>query len=166
MKLYLLKGILYFIVLLLAQVLELNHIHLFNYATPLLYVYIALMFRRNYPRWGVLVLCFLMGFCVDMFSNTQGVATASMTFVGLIQPYLLNGFIPRDSVDDFQPSIKTLGVSKFIYYALILVFIYCAVFFTIETFNFFDWGQLVAHVLGSTALTLVIIYAIEYFRNR
>ena len=36
----LLKGISFFILLLLLQVLVFNHIHLFGWATPLLYVYV------------------------------------------------------------------------------------------------------------------------------
>lgn len=38
------------IVFALAQGLVLGNIHLFNCATPLLYVYFALLFPRNYPR--------------------------------------------------------------------------------------------------------------------
>ena len=40
------------IVFALAQGLVLGNIHLFNCATPLLYVYFALLFPRNYPRWA------------------------------------------------------------------------------------------------------------------
>ena len=73
------KRILGFALLCLAQALVLNRIHLFSFATPLLYVYMVLLFRRNYPHWGVLIWCFFMGLVVDSFSNTPGLATASMT---------------------------------------------------------------------------------------
>ena len=68
------KNLVFFAVLLLAQALVLNYVHLFNCATPLLYVYFVLPTRRNQPRWITLVSCFLMGLCVDSFSNTPGVA--------------------------------------------------------------------------------------------
>ena len=41
MKYGIAKDIISFVVILLVQVLVLNHIHLFGYATPLLYVYNA-----------------------------------------------------------------------------------------------------------------------------
>ena len=166
MNLDLLKSIISFVVLLLVQSLVLNHIHLFGCATPLLYVYMVLLFHRDYPQRAMLVSSFLMGLCIDVFSNTPGVAAASMTFMGLIQPYLLKYFIQRDSADDFAPSMKTLGVVKFIYYTLILVFIYCILFFTLETFSFFNWLQWIESVLGSTAITAVLILVVENFRKR
>ena len=66
MSLGFLKGFSLFIVLLLAQVLVLNHIHLFGYAVPLLYIYFVISFRRNYPRWAILVWSFLLGLGVDV----------------------------------------------------------------------------------------------------
>ena len=153
MNIDLLRSILLFAVLLIVQALVLNHIHLFDCATPLLYVYLALLFRRNYP-------------CVDVFSNTPGVGAASMTFLGLIQPYLLALFVPRDSPDDLAPSMRSLGVTKFIYYTIISVFIYCIVFFTLETFNFFNWMQWLLCIGGSTVITVVLILVIENLRKR
>jgi len=101
------RRLLLYIVLILAQVLVLNHIHLFGYATPLLYIYFVISFRRNYPKWAILLWSFMLGLTVDGFSNTPGVAASAMTLVGLIQPYLLELFMQRDSEDDFQPSIRT-----------------------------------------------------------
>ena len=53
-----LKRALLFLVLCLAQALVFNHIHLFGYATVLLYVYFVVMFPRNYPRWALLLWSF------------------------------------------------------------------------------------------------------------
>lgn len=166
MNLNFLKGVLLFAILLLAQVLVLNHIHLFDCATPLLYVYVMLLFRRNYPRWGILLVSFLLGLLVDIFSNTPGVAAASMTFLGFLQPYVLAMFLNRDSDEDLQPSMKSLGFAKFFYYAAVLVVVYCAIFFTIETFSFFNGLLWLECVGGSAMLTILLILAIENSRKR
>lgn len=166
MNLIFLKGVLLFAILLLAQVLVLNHIHLFDCATPLLYVYVVLQFRRNYPRWGILLVSFLLGLLVDIFSNTPGVAAASMTFLGFLQPYVFAMFLNRDSDEDLQPSMKSLGFAKFFYYAAVLVVVYCAIFFTIETFSFFNGLLWLECVGGSAMLTILLILAIENSRKR
>ena len=166
MNLNFLKGVLLFAILLLAQVLVLNHIHLFDCATPLLYVYVVLQFRRNYPRWGILLVSFLLGLVVDIFSNTPGVAAASMTFLGFLQPYVFAMFLNRDSDEDLQPSMKSLGFAKFFYYAAVLVVVYCAIFFTIETFSFFNGLLWLECVGGSAILTILLILAIENSRKR
>lgn len=166
MNLNFLKGVLLFAILLLAQVLVLNHIHLFDCATPLLYVYVVLLFRRNYPRWGILLVSFLLGLLVDIFSNTPGVAAASMTFLGFLQPYVFAMFLNRDSDEDLQPSMENFGFASFFYYAAILVVVYCAIFFTIETFSFFNGLLWLECVGGSAMLTILLILAIENSRKR
>ena len=161
-----LKGALLFILLLLVQVLVLNNIHLLDCATPLLYIYIALLFKRDYPRWGIMLLCFLMGLGTDMFANTPGVGAASMTLIGTLQPYLLSLFLNRDAPDDLKPGMKSLGVSTFSYYTFTVTLLYCIIFFTIETFNFFNWTQWSKNVIGSSLLTTALILAVENIRKR
>ena len=75
-----------FLILCLVQALVLNHINLLGCATPLLYVYFIMLFRRNFPKWAILLWSFFIGLCLDVFSNTPGVAAASSTFLGLLQP--------------------------------------------------------------------------------
>lgn len=89
MNINFLKRLLLFLVLLVAQVLVLNHIHLFGYATPMLYIYFVISFQRGYPRWAVMVWSFLLGLGIDVANNTPGLAAASMTLLGLLQPYVL-----------------------------------------------------------------------------
>ena len=156
----------FFVVLLLTQALVLNQVHLFGCATPLLYVYYVLPVRRNQPRWVTLLLCFALGLCVDSFSNTPGVAAASMTLVALLQPYLLMLFIQQDSPDDLRPSMKVLGPMKYVSYTIILVLVYCLAFFSLEAFNFFNWLQWLASVGGSALLTIVLILVIDNLRKK
>ncbi len=157
--------LLLFVLLLLVQALVLNHIHLFGYATPLLYLYLVVGFCRGYPRWGILLWSFLMGLSVDVFCNTPGLAAATMTLAGLLQPYLLQLFLPRDSAEDLQPSIGTLGFTKYLLYTLLLTTAYCLVFFTIEQFSFFDWTRWAFCILGSTLLTTLLILVVDNMRK-
>lgn len=159
------KEILLFVLILLAQVLVLNHIHLFDCATPLLYIYMVMRFRRDYPRWVMLLSCFVMGLVLDIFANTPGMATVSLTLMGFVRPYLLMPFLTRDAADDMEPSIATLGVARYVYYTLITVFIYCLVFFTVEAFCLFNWPQWLACILASTVLTSLLILVIENARK-
>ena len=166
MKIELLNRLVMFFSLLTAQVLILNHMHLFEVGTPLLYVYFAITFRRNFPKWLVLVSCFLLGFMVDIFSNTPGLASSVMTIAGLAQCYLMNLLAPRDSSEDLAPSFKTLGFSKFLTLSGLITLLYCMLFFALETFNFFDIMMWLARSMVSSALTLVLIMAIESVRSR
>ncbi len=148
------------------QAMILGRIHLFNIATPLLYIYFVAMIPRNYPKWATLLWSFALGLAVDTFANTPGVAAASMTLAGLIQPYLLELFVPRDSASDLCPSMRTMGVAKFTYYIVILTVVYCLVFFLLDAFSFAWIVEWALCVVSSSALTLLLIITIESFRLR
>lgn len=89
-----LRRLLVFLAFCLAQVLVLNHVQLFHCATPLLYVYFAIIFPRNYPRWASLLWSFALGLCIDMFANMPGVAAGSMTLVAFLQPICWSSSCP------------------------------------------------------------------------
>ena len=162
----LVNRLLMFVVLLFAQVLVLNHVWLLNVATPLLYVYFAITFPRNTEKGEVLVWCFLLGLFIDIFSNTPGLAAGALTLIGMIQTYLVELFIPRDSVEDLEVSAATLGWGKFSMLSGILTLIYCLLFFILEAFNFFDWQLWLLRSVCSAALTMVLMLAIESVRSR
>ena len=151
--------------LVLAQALVFNYIHLFGYATVLLYVYFVVMFPRNYPRWAILLWSFFLGLSADLFTNTPGMAAASLTLVGFLQPYLLELFLPREAPEKLKSAMSTLGATKFFLLALILVWVYCLLFFTIESFVFFNWLQWLYNVVGTTALTVLVLMTVESIRR-
>lgn len=154
-----------FLLFCLVQALVFNHIHLLGCATPLLYVMFVLLFRRNYPKWGILLWSFALGLSIDTLSNTPGVSAASLTLLGALQPYVLEAFIPRDCVDDLLPGMRTLGVAKYIYYVIIMAFVYSLAFFSLEMFNFFNWQHWAECIGGSWILTVLLILAIENTRR-
>ena len=155
-----------FVVLLLVQVLVLNHVWLLNVATPLLYVYFAVTFPRNTEKGEVLVWCFLLGLFIDIFSNTPGLAAGALTLIGMIQTYLVELFVPRDSAENLDVSAATLGWGKFSTMSGMLLLVYCLLFFLLEAFNFFDWQLWLLRSVCSAALTMVLMLAIESVRSR
>ena len=155
-----------FVVLLVVQVLVLNHVWLLNVATPLLYVYFAITFPRNTGKGEVLLWCFFLGLLIDIFSNTPGLAAGSLTLIGMIQTYLVELFIPRDSAENLDVSAATLGWGKFSTLSGMLTLAYCLLFFILEAFNFFDWQLWLMRSVCSAALTLVLMLAIESMRSR
>ena len=148
------------LVLALAQVLVFNHIHLFGCAMPMLYVYFAITIPRGYPRWATLLWCFALGLVIDMFSNTPGVSAGALTLIGLLQPYVIELFIPREAPATMDVSMKTMEPSKFVSMASFLTFIH-----TLAFFSFTDWLTWGLCVVGSTLLTLLLLLALESTRK-
>ena len=161
-----LKRIALFLVFVLAQALVLGGIHLFNCATPLLYVYFVMMFPRNYPKWALLLWSFSMGLLIDVLFNTPGLAAASLTLIAAIQPYLLEAFTTQDSAENLEPTLKTLGWKKYTVYAVMTVLIFCIVIYSLEMFSFFNLLHWAMCVIGSTLITLVFIFTFEIARSK
>ncbi len=160
-----LRRLLAFVLLVLAQGLVFNRVQLFHCATPLLFIYFVITFPRNYPKWASLLWSFALGLCVDMFSNTPGLAAASTTFMAALQPYLLQLFLPREAEEHLRTAAATLGYGKFFTMATIMVLLFCLVFSALEAFNFYDWQQWLLSVGGSAAITLILIMALESLRH-
>jgi len=161
-----LKRLGWFVLFVLAQVIVLGHIHLFNCATPLLYVYFITQFPRTYPKWAILLWAFMMGLTVDVFSNTPGVAAAALTVIAAIQPYYFTLFVSHDAFEDIRPSLKAIGPVKYTYYIVPLVVLYCLLFHTLEMFTFFNWGHWLACVTGSSVITLILIFTFELAHSK
>ena len=154
------------VVLVLIQVLFLNHVHLFGMAIPLLYIYFTISFRRGTPQWVAMLSSFFLGLVIDMFSSTPGLAAGTLTLIALIQPYFLELFVPRDSADNIEVSLTSLGFSKFFLFSSALTLLYCLVFFGLESFSFFNVVSWLSHTLASGVLTSLLILAIESVRSR
>ena len=156
-------GLMVFFIL--VQVLILSHIHLFNVATPLVYVYFILLFPRNQQRWVSILLAFFLGLILDSFSNTPGETAFALTLTAFLQPYFLGLYLERDNSDNFTPSMAKMGFMKYATYVLLLTFIFCFTLFTLEAFSFFNWAQWLLCILGSWGVTSLIIIAIDSVRK-
>lgn len=161
----LVRRIIWFVVLCLVQVLVLNHVHVFHYATPLLFIYFIMKFPIGYERWALLLWGFFMGLIIDIFTNIPGVTAASLTIISFVQPYLLQLFIPKDDYATMQPSMKTLGFEVFFKYALTVVLLFSILFYTFETFNLFSFGDWLLRVVCSTIITLIFVLIVEKFNK-
>ena len=159
------KRLALMLTLAVVQVLVLNRVHIFNIATPLVYLMLPLHFELGKSRWSALVWCFTTGLVIDIFANTPGVAAGAMTLIGLMQPAILRLFVNDDDGESLTPSFKSMGWLKYLTYSLIITLVYCIAFFSLETFTFFNpilWAECIG---GSTLISLVIILAIEKIRS-
>ena len=154
-----------FVVLLLVQVLVLNHIHLYQLAMPLPYILYVITFQKNTPRWLMLTSSFVLGLLLDIFTNTPGLAAGSLTLMAMVQPYLLDIIVSRDAADSQPITSATLGLGKFVTLSAIMTSAYCLIFFALEAFSFFDWQLWLLRTLCSSVLTLLLIVSVEKVRS-
>ncbi len=158
------RVVLYFVVFVLLQVLVMNNIHLFGIITPFVYLYAILKFPIDMTRSNVIIISFLLGLTVDIFSNTFGMHAAACSFIGFIRMPLLERFVDMKELPDGSvPSYKLFGFGKFMRYAFILVALHHIVLFSIESFSFFQPLLMIIRMFSSILLTSLLMLIIEAF---
>lgn len=156
-----LHRIKWFIGVVLIQVLVLNQMHIYGYATPFFYIYFILKFNSKTSSNELMAWAFALGITIDMFSNTPGMNAAVATSLAFVRTPLLRLGTLRDMDESFLPGIDTLGMSSFFRYVLLTSSFFCTFLLLIDTFSFFDLGKLVLRVLTSTVATIVCIFCAE-----
>jgi hypothetical protein len=119
------------------------------------------------PKWLVLLLSFVIGISVDLFSNTGGMHAAASVLLGFLRQPILKLISPRDGYELTQsPTIKQFGFSWFFSYAGILVFIHHTCLFYLEAFHLAAFFSTFLRVLLSSTFTLVLIFISQFFFSK
>lgn len=155
----------WFVSLVLLQALVFNHIHIAGYATPMPYIYILFLLPVSTSRWQYLLIGFAMGTIVDIFSNTPGMAAASMTLTAFLFPLVLDKLVLSERDDEaIIPSAKQLKWSGFARLMTIVLLIHIVTFYVLESFSFVHYLTLLINAVGSVVLTALIVLAFEKIR--
>lgn len=162
-----LNFVILFFVLLLSQVVICNNICLFNTAIPIIFIYLIVRLPLTLNINIVLTIAFLTGLLVDIFSNTQGMNALSCTIISFVRRHILRLYVPREEdISDGEVSIKSIGFTSYFKYLLTIVFLYCAMIFTIESFSLFNPLRLISQILSSTIFSFIIILGIDRIANK
>lgn len=162
-----LKYLLLFVILVVAQVVVFNHICLFNMAVPLVFVYFIIKLPVTLSVNWAMTFSFLLGLTVDIFSNTQGMNALACTILASSRGGLLHLYFPReDDMTNPEPSLRTLGPAVYMKYLITSVTVYCTLFFMIEAFTFFNWTLMLLRIVASSALTFIILLTFDSLTNK
>lgn len=161
-----LQNIIRFIVLVIVQVLILNNIQFMGYINPFVYIYFILALPVRFPRWGVLLLAFVLGLIIDIFSNTAGLHAFATVFVAFLRAPAINLLVSIDENSNPQPSVRTFGWMTFLRYAGFLILIHNALIFVVEAFSFVNFGVIALKIFLSSVVTIILIIAIQMFKKK
>ena len=159
----LVKILIYFGLFVSLQVLILDNIHLFRIATPFLYLYVIIKTPVNVSRSTMIVISFLLGITIDMFSNTLGMHAAACSLAGMIRDPLMFTFSEKELTENAIPSYRTLGVRAFMKYVISLVALHHVALFLIESISLFDPVFLFFRIFATVILTVLFIFIVEAF---
>ncbi len=151
------RGVLYFLILVVIQIPLLHNWVLFDLAFPFHYIGFILLLPPSFKVGRLLVLAFIVGLVIDIFSNTPGVhASASVVVAYLRMSWL--GFAIDSSDEEMDLTITYLGTRKFTLFVFPLVFIHHFILFTLENEGFRWAGLLFSKILWSSLFSYFLIW--------
>lgn len=146
------------IFLILLQALVLNNVELGGYINPYLYILFILWLPFEMQLWITLLLGFVLGFCMDIFTGTFGLHMVASVMLAYCRAFVLKIFAPREGYEfGLRPNIQDMGIPWFVTYSGILIFIHHTTLFYVETFRLSEFFPTLLRVLLSSIFTFVLV---------
>lgn len=148
----------WFVILILLQLVVFNNLQLSGYINPYIYVMFILILPYEISGWLLLIIGFLTGLTVDTFMNTFGMHSSATLLMAFLRPYVLTLFTDREDINQKgSPSMKINGFVWFLKYSIALIFMHHLSLFFIESFTFTSFFHTLWRVILSTLITTIFI---------
>ncbi|MEM8893357.1 MAG: rod shape-determining protein MreD [Bacteroidota bacterium] len=151
------------LLLILAQVMILKDLELFQVAFCLPYVMLIMLLPYNFNRVAALIVAFLTGLFIDMFYDTPGIHSAACVFIAFLRPFWLDISLSGNTIEsNIKLGLKPLGLPWFITFAIPLTFIHHFTLFFVEAGGFSLFWITVQKVLFSTGYSFICMMIFQY----
>ncbi|MFZ9847700.1 MAG: hypothetical protein ACO3EE_06055 [Flavobacteriales bacterium] len=157
------RYVLIFVLLILAQVLVFNRVNVSGFLNTFPYVLFLLILPSDTNRALLLVVAFIGGISVDIFSDSGGVHAAACVPLAYMRHFMLSTTTSLESKNDsFEPNIYYFDFRRYLTYAGVLILVHHSIVFFIEVFEFSHLFSTILKIIGSTLLTLTFVVLIQY----
>jgi hypothetical protein len=156
-----------FVSLVLVQVLIFNQVQFSGFFNPYVYVLFIILLPLSTPRYAVLILAFLLGLIIDIFSNSLGVHSAATVFIAYLRPLVIRIISNREDDKSNYPGLHQNKLIWFINYVSIIVLLHHSLLFYLEVYTFANFFNTLYRVFLSSLFSIIIIVLSQFlvFRN-
>lgn len=156
-----------FIGLILLQVVVFNHINLFGFINPMIYIAWVLLFPFRKNISFLLIFSFALGLSVDSFSDSGGINAAATVFIAFIRLPILKLVLNKSDFDYYSFNLRAVSFSKALLFIAVLTIIHHLIVFSLAYFSFKDVISVISNALSTSVFTIIlIILGITLFTNK
>jgi len=163
------KNSIRFILFLLVQVVILKEVPpIHQFITPYLYFLFILWLPIGINRLSITLLGFILGFILDLFSNTPGLHAAACGLMAYIRPSILNLLLAQEASEEVhkEPSVGTMGWGPYLFYVFALTFIHHFYLVLLEWLEFGSFTYFIGKVIATSIMSVLLIFLVELIMNR
>jgi rod shape-determining protein MreD len=140
-----------------------NKINFYGFLNPYLYILFILLLPFETSGWLLLIVSFLTGLTIDIFSGTIGLHAASCVFAGFMRPLIIKFVGEKPEYDNTtQPKLEQMGLKWFMAYAFLMTFAHHLFLNLLDVFSFREFWQTLLRVILSSVATFLFIMMFEY----
>lgn len=147
-----------FFSLLFLQVFLLNNILFLGYINPYLYVAFVIFYPLRKERFLFLFLSFLLGLCIDFFSDSGGINAFALLFIAYIRLFFIRLILKKTEQDYLLFNIHQEPFGKVFNYVIILIVIHHFVLFSLANFSTQNLSNVIINTLYSSIFTAVLFF--------
>ena len=151
-----------FFTLLLLQVFILNNVHFLGYVNPYLYIAFVFLYPLRENRFSFLTLAFLLGLCVDFFSNSGGIHAFSTLFIAYLRIFLIHSIFKKTSADYLLFNLRLENFGNVFNYIAILTILHHFILFSFINFSFQNFTEVILNTVLSSIFTLILFFLGNY----
>lgn len=146
-----------FFLLVLLQVLLFNKIRLFGYLNPIIYIIFIFTYPLQKEKGTFLLLSFLLGLSIDIFSNSGGSNAAATLFIAFLRLPILKLIEDNNEIDFILFNFKKLNFFQALTYLFLLTFIHHFILFFLEFYKIKGFLNILSTSFQTTIFSVIII---------
>lgn len=150
------RLILLFFVLLFLQVFIFNNMVLLDYITPFVYIVFIFYYPLKESRFLFLSVIFLLGLCVDFFSNTGGIHAFAILFSAYFRLFFIKLFFNKTEVDFPFFNLREEAYGKVFNYIISMTFIHHFLVLMFANLTFKNMPTILISAFLSSIFTIMI----------
>ena len=155
------KYTLQFILLILIQVFVLNNINLFGYLNPYLYLLFLIKYHFNNNQSETIFLGFILGFSLDLISQSSGAHTIACLTIGFLRPYfaifsfrLKLSELPENLISKEARSLNKIG------FLFLMIFVHHFILFFIIFLDIKSIFLILKNTFFTTVFSIIVIWPV------
>jgi len=148
------------ILLLLSQILIFSNINFSSFINPYIFPLFILLLPFEIPRWLLILIGFSAGLLLDFFLGSAGMHAAACLLIAYLRPFLINVITPKGTEFEISPNVYAQGITWFVVYLSITMFIYLTFYFLVEAATFLNFFLLLIKIFLSVfvSVTFMLIF--------
>lgn len=149
------------VLFLILQALFFDHINLFGFGNPAVYLVLLINYRLNLNQFGFILISFAIGFTLDVITQTAGAHSVASITVAFFRPFIINYSFGKNN-ELTNPLNTSISLSSRMLYILSIILLHQFIFSFFAFFSFSLGYKIMLYFVVNSLFSFGIIIASLY----